>query len=324
MSAVAETVESPVRTRGRARPRALHLAEPLPERVPLAQEAVVELATADDVVSGTAGVAAVIRRRTGASRVEWLAPAGDGDLELVASAGNGTGRREDVSLGRGGLLAVYGGRLDPHLASGLAPLMPILRRRRAEERLAQTAVRLARTNEALEDYASLVAHELKAPLHAALVAPDPSRSLEQALDLVEALLEAARSERCGEMLASGAECLEAAARDLPTDVEVTGELTMMLPVPPEPLRVVLRNLLANAVSAGARHIRVTAVQSPSWRLLVDDDGVGLGDAGGYTAGSGVGLCLCRRIVARFGGGLELTPHSSGGTRATLTLREVPQ
>jgi len=325
VSAVAETVESPVRSHVRAGSRALHLAEGPLERVPLEQEAVVELATADDVASATAGVVAVIRRHTGASRVEWWAPADDGDLELVASAGNGVGRREDVVLGRGGVLAVYGGCLDPHLASGLAPLMPILRRRRAEERLAQTTVRLARSNEALEDFASLVAHELKAPLHAALIAPDPSSSLEQALDLVDALLEAARSEQCGEMFASGAECLDAAARDLPAGVEITGELTMMLPVPPEPLRVVLRNLLANAVAAGARHIHVTAVRSPSWRLLIDDDGVGLEeDAEGYAAGSGVGLCLCRRIAARFGGALELAPRSPGGTRATLTLREVPQ
>ena len=323
MSAVAETVESPIRSRGRVGPRVLHVAEPLPERGPLGQEAVVELAMADDVASGTASVVAVIRSHTGASRVEWWAPADDGDLELVASAGNGVGRREDVALGRGGVLAVYGGCLDAHLASGLAPLMPILRRRCAEERLAQTTVRLARSNEALEDFATLVAHELKAPLHAALLSPLPSRSLEQALDLVEALLEAARSEQCGEISANGAECLEAAGRDLPADVEVTGELNMMLPVPQESLRVVLRNLLANAVAAGARHIHVSAVQSTSWRLHVDDDGVGLEAIEGYAAGSGVGFRLCRRIAARFGGVLELTPRAPGGTRATLTFREVP-
>jgi len=324
VSAVAETVESPIQSQGRARPRVLHVAEPPLERVPLEQEALVALATADDVASGTAAVADAVRRHTGASRVEWWAPAGDGDLALVASAGNGVGRREDVALGRGGVLAVYGGCLDAHLASGLAPLMPILRRRCAEERLAQATARLARSNEALEDFATLVAHELKAPLHAALLSPLPSRSLEQALDLVEALLEAARSEQCGEISASGAECLEAAARDLPADVEVTGELDMMLPVPPEPLRVVLRNLLANAVAAGARHVHVSAVRSSSWRLLVDDDGVGLEDVESYAAGSGVGLCLCRRIAARFGGALELAPRAPGGTRATLTLREVPQ
>jgi signal transduction histidine kinase len=44
------------------------------------------------------------------------------------------------------------------------------------------------------------------------------------------------------------------------------------------LRILLRNLLANAVAAGARHIHVGAVTSPgSWRLTVDDDGVGVDD-----------------------------------------------
>jgi signal transduction histidine kinase len=57
-------------------------------------------------------------------------------------------------------------------------------------------------------------------------------------------------------------------------------------------------------------------------LLVDDDGVGLADSGRYAAGSGLGLSLCRRIAARFGGALELAARSSGGTRATLTFTEA--
>jgi signal transduction histidine kinase len=86
--------------------------------------------------------------------------------------------------------------------------------------------------------------------------------------------------------------------------------------------VILRNLLSNAVKAGARHVHVTAVQSSrSSCLLVDDDGVGLAESDRYDAGSGLGLSLCRRIAARFGGVLELTPRPSGGTRATLEFPE---
>ena len=223
MSAIAETVALPIRRDGRGKARARRAAPRLVERVPLGQRAVIELATADDVASGAAAVTAMVRRDTGAARVEWWAPADDG-LELVAEAGHGSGSSQDVPLGRGGVLVVFGGLLDSALASALAPLMPILRRRRAEERLAQTAVRLARSNEALEDFAALVAHELKTPLQAALVAGDASSPLEQALDLVDALLEAARSGQCEQTYSSAAECLEAAARDLPTDVEITGNL----------------------------------------------------------------------------------------------------
>jgi len=184
---------------------------------------------------------------------------------------------------------------------------------------------LARRNEALEDFAALVAHELKTPLQAALVADDPSRPVEDALELVEALLEAAGDEPDETAFASVAEILDQSVDDLGAGVEVTSDLATALPLPPGPLRVILRNLLSNAVAAGARHIHVAASRTPrSWRLLVDDDGVGLAAADRYAGGSGLGLSLCRRIAARFGGVLELTARPSGGTRATLEFEEVPK
>jgi signal transduction histidine kinase len=181
---------------------------------------------------------------------------------------------------------------------------------------------LARRSEALEDFAALVAHELKTPLQAALLAEDPSKPVEQALDLVDELLEAAQDLPWGRPSSSVAECLADVVEDLGTDVEITSDLTTTLPLPRGQLRVILRNLISNAVSAGAEHVHVTASRSPrSWRLLVDDDGVGLG-GGNYTAGSGLGLSLCRRIAARFGGVLVLADRPRGGTRATLELPEA--
>jgi len=58
--------------------------------------------------------------------------------------------------------------------------------------------RLARRNSALEDFASLVAHELKTPLQLALLSEDPSGDVERALDLVDAILEVACSESANE------------------------------------------------------------------------------------------------------------------------------
>jgi signal transduction histidine kinase len=55
--------------------------------------------------------------------------------------------------------------------------------------------------------------------------------------------------------------------------------------------------------------------------MVDDDGVGLAAGARYTAGSGLGLNLCRRIAGRYGGVLDLASRPAGGTRATL--RPVP-
>jgi signal transduction histidine kinase len=290
--------------------------------VPLhVEHAVVELATADDVASGLAHVAAMIRRGLGAARVEWWAPDDYGAPELVAAAGDGCGRRRRFTLGAAGTVVVLGGSAYPDLASLLAPVLPIVRRRRAEERLARTTVQLARRNEALEDFAALVAHELKTPLHAALVEDHPSRSVQQALELVDTLLEAAHSTSAEGTFASAAEPLELAVGDLgAAGIEITAELGTHLPLPGGALRVILRNLLANALAAGGRCIRVSTERSAgSWLLVVDDDGVGLGDVDGYAGGSGLGLALSRRIAARYDGVIELTPRDSGGTRATLAL-----
>jgi signal transduction histidine kinase len=192
-----------------------------------------------------------------------------------------------------------------------------------DEWLARAAGQLARRNEALEDFAALVAHELKAPLLAALTADDPAALVEEALDLVDSLLEAARTESVERVFAPVSEALDLAVEDVHAQVEVTADLATELPLPSAPLRVILRNLLGNAVAAGARSVHVAATPSPgSWRLVVDDDGVGLGDADRYASGSGLGLSLSRRIAARFGGVLDLAPRPSGGTRATLELAEV--
>ncbi|MDQ1485373.1 MAG: hypothetical protein QOJ62_1066 [Actinomycetota bacterium] len=190
----------------------------------------------------------------------------------------------------------------------------------SEERLATATMRLARRNEALEEFAALVAHELKTPLQAALAADEASNSMVQMLELVDSLLEAAREPR-ERTYASAAVCLDEVLLDLGTvDLEITAELTASLPMPPVPLRVILRNLLRNSVAAGARHVHVAAVQAAgSWWLVVDDDGVGLEDVREYAAGSGLGLTLCRRIAARYDGMLELAPRPTAGTRATLRL-----
>ena len=198
----------------------------------------------------------------------------------------------------------------------------LLGRSLTEERLARAAMELARRNEALEDFASLVAHELKTPLLAALLADDPSKAIEEALDLVDNLLEAARSEKAGAAVTSAADLLEELTVD---GIEVTSELSAWVPLPQEPLRVVLRNLVANAAAAGARHVHVTSARSAgTWQLFVDDDGAGLEGTGRYASGSGIGFGLCRRIAARFGGALELTPRPLGGTRAALVFDGAPR
>ena len=199
-----------------------------------------------------------------------------------------------------------------------------LDRSAAIEEMAEAAMRLARRNEALEDFAGLVAHELKNPLEAALLADDPRRWIVSALALVDSLLEAVRETSEGAW-ASLPDCLADAAGWLrPIELNVATDGSARFPLAPGSLSVILRNLLANAAAAKARRVEVsTAHRRGRWLLVVADDGVGLGvRQDDYDHGSGIGLELCRRIADRSGGRLELVPRSAGGTRAILTMERA--
>jgi signal transduction histidine kinase len=288
----------------------------------LADSVLVEFAAAGDVRSAMTNAVARLRRGGGAARVEWWGPTEDGSaLRLEAFDGVARGRREAFPIGPVGALVVTGADHAPQLALAVTRLVPLLRRHWTEEQLGAQTARLARQNEALEDFAALVAHELKTPLLLALRLDDASSAVERALDVVDSLLEAARAESVADVTASAADCLEEALRDLgPIAADVVADLVCGFPLPSAALRVVLRNLTANAVAAGAAHIHVSAFSSVArWTLVIDDDGAGVDAADRYVAGSRLGLALCRRLVARFGGSLELTPRAVGGTRATLEI-----
>jgi signal transduction histidine kinase len=194
-----------------------------------------------------------------------------------------------------------------------------LRRQVDDAWLAERVALLARRNEALDDFASLVAHELKSPLLAA-AAVDPD-GVGRALDLIDDLLDAARSEGA-EGWAETRRGLDDALRDLPEPPPtIESDVPPAFPLPQPLLRIVLRNLIANAIAAGASMVKVTSrPEGPSWRLTVEDDGAGFGARSlGRPGGNGIGLALCRRIVERRDGSLELGDSSLGGARASLSL-----
>ncbi|TDW24358.1 sensor histidine kinase [Kribbella kalugense] len=193
--------------------------------------------------------------------------------------------------------------------------------RSTAEQLAEHAARLARKNEALEDFAALVAHDLKSSLLSALMSDEPRRALLRALEIIDSILAATRADRAEGGAAQGADCVREAVADLgDLRAEVITTVTGECPIPPAALRIVLRNLLANAVAAGAGRIFVSAIARGDRRVLVvDDDGVGLGPTDRYATGGQLGFALCRRLVARFGGVLELKPRAGGGARAVLVL-----
>jgi signal transduction histidine kinase len=188
-----------------------------------------------------------------------------------------------------------------------------------EEQLAEHVARLARKTEALDDFAALVAHDVKSALITALREEDPRAGLTRALELVDSILEVVRADQRGTGVARLADCVQQAIVDLgDSRTEVVASVTGEFPIPPDALRLILRNLLANAVAAGAGQIHVSALARGEQRILVvDDDGVGLASADRYATGTQLGLRLCRRLVERCGGVLELRPRAVRGTRAVI-------
>ena len=284
---------------------------------------IVAFETAEECGSGIEHVAELLVERGVALRVEWWAPAVDGtSLRLAAAVGDPRGERSAIPLGPvGAIVVATDGRASEALDT-LARLAPVIRRRWTDERLADHAALLARRIQALEDFAALVSHELKGPLQAALLSEDPAPEIRRALHVVDSVLEAVRSESTTGAWCSPQACLTDSLRDLGRlDAEISSALPGRFPLPAAVLRIVLRNLLANAAAAGARRIRVWApCSAPIWMLAVDDDGVGAGSRT-YVDGSGIGLALCKRLVERLGGKLELRPRPNGGTIALVSLED---
>jgi signal transduction histidine kinase len=274
-----------------------------------------ELAAAADLRDGMARLAAGLGRRFRVRRVEWWRPSDDGTrfvLELAVGAGRGA--RTPIPLGPAGVLVLIGGRWPTDL---VVRLVPVVRRRWADEQLVQQVARLARRNQGLDDFAALVAHELKTLLRTVHLLDDPQEGLARASELIDAVLEAARADGSRRVAAAPAQSLADALSDLGLlEANVVADLPDDLPLPRAAQRVLLRNLVANAAAAGAHRIEVSAVESSAgWTLAVEDDGGGVP----YQGGSGIGLNLCRRLASRNGATLTVEPLPHGGSRAAVAL-----
>jgi signal transduction histidine kinase len=289
----------------------------------LSEELRTLVAAAADVPSGIQQMVTLLMRDGYVAGAQWWTQGRDGQWSRREGWGDGPRRdRSRVPVGAAGTLIL----VDPageDVEAAVASVVPLLHHRWVGEQLAEQVSRLARENEALDDLAALVVHDVRSSLVSALREDAPAQTLIRGLALVDSVLDAARC--TGPDRAAGAvDCVEQAIADLgDIDAHVFSTVDGDAPVPAG-LRLVLRMLLSNSVAAGSAQIHVSVLSSAfGCVLVVDDDGVGLDGGAHYATGSQVGLGLCRRLVGRLGGTLQLEPRAVGGTRATVSLREVP-
>jgi signal transduction histidine kinase len=186
---------------------------------------------------------------------------------------------------------------------------------------------LARAYAESQAFVSLLAHELFTRLKVTERALASADGVDTALEnthavqeLVGNLIELARGR--ADTTADSDLAARRVLEDLRSDVErldaeiVVGDLPS-LPLPQQLLETVLRNLLANALEAGAATVEVFA--RPDGTVCVRDDGPGVrprdaarifGVYSGKFGGAGLGLALCREILRRRRGDVWLEVPST--------------
>ena len=213
--------------------------------------------------------------------------------------------------------------------------------------------RLERQNERLEQFASIVSHDLRNPLnvaeghlnlaqetgemyHLEAVAEAHDRMLE----LIEDLLELATSglaidetrevaladlvQDCWQMIESGEATLS-----LPEDMKMTVQADE------ERLRQLFENLFRNAIEHGGSQVTIGVDELPSGRgFYIEDDGRGIPEAvrtevlaPGFTTnenGTGFGLAIVAEIVRAHDWDIAVTDGPAGGARFEIADVETAQ
>ena len=208
---------------------------------------------------------------------------------------------------------------------------------------------LQRQNERLEQFASVVSHDLRNPLTVAQGRVDLAREecesehleaaatgIDRSLDLIADLLTLARGGQdvsdteqidLATVAKTSLESVDTAAADLDVEVDQT------IRADRSRLRQVLENLFRNAVEHGGEDVTVTVAGTPDG-FAVADDGPGIPAADreavfeqGYTEsqdGTGFGLSIVETIVEAHGWEVQITESATGGARFDITGVDIVQ
>jgi signal transduction histidine kinase len=240
------------------------------------------------------------------------------------------------------------GSVDVALGEVLAMgIVAALDRSEQERQLRDQAEELERKNERLEEFTSIVSHDLRNPLNVALGRVEYVRSqrddehletAEQALERMEAIIEETLV-----LARQGHEVTETSPVSLPEMVEQcwqnvrTEAATLVLEfdgdyvvaADRERLAHVFENFITNAVQHGGDTVTIRVGPLPDRAgFYVEDDGPGITPADratvfetGYTTdddGTGFGLSLVRDIVQAHGWRIGVTEGPDGGARFEIS------
>ncbi|WP_435362207.1 sensor histidine kinase [Haloarchaeobius sp. DFWS5] len=200
---------------------------------------------------------------------------------------------------------------------------------------------LQQANERLDDFASIVSHDLRNPLNVvqghlplARETGDASHfdAIEEATDrmdqLVNEVLTLARTSESHPAKRSTVDLSLVATQAASTvetgAVEVVVETDAQVEANPERLRTLFENLFRNAVVHGAPEITTIRVSTSAVGFVVEDDGVGVPleereriFEGGFSTeeqGTGFGLPIVRQIAESHGWTISVRESETGGAR----------
>jgi PAS domain S-box-containing protein len=203
---------------------------------------------------------------------------------------------------------------------------------------------LERQNERLENFASVLSHDLRNPLNVAQARIDLAGeefdsehldSARDALDRMETLItDVLALARQGQSISETTEIsLATVAEDAWSVVDtqeatLVGEATLRFEADEERLQQLLENLFRNAIEHGGSDVTVTVGAIDGRGFYVADDGPGIPEEdredvleSGYTTsqdGTGFGLAIVSEIAEAHGWSVEVTESGAGGARFEIT------